>query len=65
MLFKMYYKARLGNPFTCSQDPPPPSFTLETYIPGVYRRAGQYFLHGKGEGASLLALAKHLYKTLE
>jgi hypothetical protein len=62
----MYYMARLGNPFTCSQDPPPPpSFTLETYIPGVHMRVGQYFLHGKGEGASLLALAKHLYKTLE
>jgi len=54
----MYYKASLGNPFTCSQDPPPPSFTLETYIPGVHRRVGQYFLHGKGREPARIGLGK-------
>jgi hypothetical protein len=63
MLFKMYYKASLGNPFTCLQDfPPLPSSTLENYIPGVQRGIGQYFLHGNGRGPEL-ALAKQKYKT--
>jgi hypothetical protein len=59
VLFQMYYKASLGNPFTCSQDsPPPPSSTLENYVPGVHRRVGQYFLQGNGREPARIGLGK-------
>jgi len=60
----MYYKASLGNPFTCSQDPPPLlHLPWKTTSLGFIGGLGNTSCKAMGGSQPELALAKHLYKT--
>ncbi len=42
LLFKMYYEASLGHPFTCYRSSPPPSFYLKTTSLGFRGGSGNF-----------------------